>query len=75
MMEFMLTRIPVPRLREEGAEVMPIGAEPGKYKGEHGYLAEVTKAARDVRVEDFDGIFVPGGQRGPDNLRLHPETP
>jgi len=64
---------PVLRLREEGAEVVLVGAEAGDYKGEHGLSARAQAAARDVRAQDFDAVLIPGGQRGPDNMRLHPE--
>jgi protease I len=64
---------PVLRLREEGAEVTLVGAEAKEYHGEHGYPAKAEIAAKNVRVQDFDAVFIPGGQRGPDNMRLHPE--
>ena len=63
---------PLLRLKEEGAEVVVVG--PGEVKehhGKYGYPVAVDKAIREVAVEQFDGVVVPGGY-APDRLRRHP---
>ena len=64
---------PYYRLLEEGAEVTLVGPEAKIYESKHGYPARAEKAAAQVRVEDVDGVVVPGGF-APDRLRRHPEV-
>lgn len=60
---------PVQRLREAGATVKIVGPEAGKtYRSKHGYPAKADQAASEVRVEDLDGVVIPGGY-APDRMR------
>jgi protease I len=63
---------PYYRLLEEGAEVTLVGPEAKTYESKHGYPARAETAAAQVRVEDVDGVVVPGGY-APDRLRRYPE--
>ncbi len=64
---------PYYRLLEEGAEVILVGPEAKTYESKHGYPVRAEKAAAQVRVEDVDGVVVPGGF-APDRLRRYPEV-
>lgn len=64
---------PYYRLLEEGAEVTIVGPEAKVYESKHGYPARAEVAAAKVRVEDVDGVVVPGGF-APDRLRRYPEV-
>lgn len=59
------------RLQEEGAEVTLVGPQREAYPSKHGYPAKADVRAEDVSVDDFDGIFIPGGY-APDHMRRHP---
>lgn len=62
---------PLLRFREEGAEVLVIGAKGAtKHESGHGYDATVDMAADDVSAADFDAVIVPGGY-APDLMRRH----
>lgn len=63
---------PYYRLLEEGAEVKLIGPEAKVYKSKHGYPAEADLSAAEAKVDDFQGIVVPGGY-APDRLRRYPK--
>jgi protease I len=63
---------PLLRLREEGAEVIPVGSGSSKeYIGKYGYPIEVAAAAQEIKVEDIDAVLIPGGW-APDYLRRYP---
>ena len=63
--------VPCYRLREEGAEVVIVGAGGAKgYASKHGYPVSVDAQAEQVRVEEFDAVVVPGGY-APDMMRRH----
>lgn len=64
---------PYYRLLEEGAEVILVGPEAKTYESKHGYPATAEVAAAQVRVENVDGMVVPGGF-APDRLRRYPEV-
>lgn len=64
---------PYYRLLEEGAEVILVGPEAKTYESKHGYPATAEVAAAQVRVENVDGVVVPGGF-APDRLRRYPEV-
>lgn len=64
---------PYYRLLEEGAEVILVGPEAKTYESKHGYPATAEVAAAQVRVEDVEGVVVPGGF-APDRLRRYPEV-
>lgn len=63
-----------PRLRliEAGCEVVVAGPEEGAlYPGKNGYPVRSEAALRAMRVEDFQGLVIPGGWM-PDKLRRDP---
>jgi len=62
---------PYYRLVEEGAEVKIIGPEAKEYQSKHGYPAQADLSADKVKVDEFDGVVVPGGF-APDRLRRYP---
>jgi protease I len=65
---------PVLRMREAGARVVIAGLQAKTtYTSKHGYPVETDLAARDVRVDEFDGVIVPGGFM-PDRLRRDPDV-
>jgi len=61
---------PYYRLVEEGAEVKVVGPEDKEYHSKHGYPVQAEFAADKVKVDDFDGVVVPGGF-APDRLRRY----
>lgn len=61
---------PYYRLVEEGAEVKIIGPEAKEYQSKHGYPVQAGFAVDKVKVDDFDGVMVPGGF-APDRLRRY----
>ncbi|MCR4404599.1 MAG: type 1 glutamine amidotransferase [Candidatus Acetothermia bacterium] len=63
---------PYYRLREEGAEVVPVGPEATTYKSKLGYPAEAKRAAKEVKAEEFEAVVIPGGY-APDLMRRSPE--
>lgn len=65
---------PVLRLREAGAEVVVAGREAGaEYIGKYGVPLIADASFREVRADDFDGLYVPGGW-APDKLRRYEEV-
>ncbi len=66
---------PYDALKQAGHEVTILGLEAGaQLGGDKGTLkATVEKSFRDVKAEDFDALFIPGGG-SPDKLRAHDET-
>lgn len=64
---------PLLRLKEAGIEVVVVGPEKGKtYKGKYGYPIASDVNAKEVKVEEIDGIIIPGGY-APDILRRYQE--
>jgi len=63
-------RVPYDRLRKAGHEVVVVGKEAGKeVAGKQGKEKVTTeRASRDVSVDDFDAVVIPGGY-SPDHLR------
>ncbi len=59
---------PYLRLKEAGATVVAVGPEAKVYESKLGYPAQAELGAKDVRVEDFDAVVIPGGY-APDYLR------
>ena len=60
---------PVYRLREAGCQVTLVGPDAGhSYPSKLGYPAKSDKSIKDVSVNDFDCIVIPGGF-APDFLR------
>jgi protease I len=63
---------PLLRLKEEGAETVVVGpGDAREHHGKYGYPVIVDKAIREVDVEDFDAVVIPGGY-APDRMRRHP---
>jgi protease I len=70
-LEFWVT---VMRLREEGATVTIVGTKAGaNHRGKNALEAMSDVAAKDVSVDDFDAVVVPGGW-APDKLRRYEEV-
>ena len=58
------------RLQEAGAKIVLAGPKAGEiYHGKHGVPCKTDISFQDVKVEDFDGIVIPGGY-APDKLRV-----
>jgi len=63
---------PLLRLREEGAEVIPVGTGSAKsYKGKYGYPVEAKTTIDQVEAKSLDAVIIPGGW-APDFLRRYP---
>lgn len=54
--------VPYYRFREEGIHVDVASMNAGKIKGKHGYEVTVDKTLKDVKPEDYDVLFLPGGK-------------
>lgn len=68
-------RKPYDAFTQAGHQVTVIGLEPGRelagYRGKE--TARTEKGIEDVRPDDFDALFIPGGY-SPDHLRLNPKV-
>jgi len=66
---------PVDAFREAGHELIHVGLKEGKtVKGlKKGTLVKIDKAVRDVAVDDFDALLIPGGY-SPDKLRVNEDA-
>jgi protease I len=66
---------PARAFQEKGNELVHIGLDAGKtVKGKKkGTEVRVDRAVRDVRVDDFDALLIPGGY-SPDKLRVDPDA-
>lgn len=62
------------RLIEAGHEVAVATPDGQPRIGKHEYSASADMAIRDVDVEDFDALVVPGGSRSPEQLRTQDEA-
>jgi protease I len=60
------------RMKEAGAEVTVIGPEEATYNSKHGYPVKAEKSIREVSVDEFDAVIIPGGY-APDHMRRVPE--
>jgi len=61
---------PYYRLQEEGFEVDVVGNEGGKlFAGKRGYPVKSNKAAKDVKIDEYAVMVVPGGH-APDKWRM-----
>ena len=60
--------VPLYRLREEGYRTVVVGPQAGEYSSKHGYPIRAEVAASQAKIDDFNGIIVPGGW-APDRLR------
>lgn len=59
------------RLLEAGAQVVVAGPNKEKYLGKHGYPCQPDITFKDVNVDEFAGLIIPGGY-APDKLRMNP---
>ncbi len=63
---------PYYRLQEAGARVTVVGSgSADHYTGKAGTKIEVTAAADQISLDDYDGVVIPGGY-APDRLRRYP---
>jgi len=66
-------RVPYEQLKQKGAEVKIASLENGEIKSwdekNWGDSIAVDILAKDVKIEDFDALVLPGGQINPDVLR------
>ncbi|WP_337267259.1 type 1 glutamine amidotransferase domain-containing protein [Oryzifoliimicrobium ureilyticus] len=71
-------RVPLEQLRGRGATVKIASVKDGEIKSwdktDWGDTVSVDLLAKDVKVEDFDAIVLPGGQINPDKLRLEKDA-
>ena len=69
---------PKKALEEAGATVHVISLKPGEIKGwkktDWGDNTKVDKTLDQVKVADYDGLVLPGGQINPDKLRIEPKA-
>lgn len=61
------------RLREAGKKVVVAGEKKESYKGKHGYPCTADVTFKEIRVDDFDALVIPGGY-APDKLRKIPRV-
>ena len=62
---------PYYRLKEEGAKVITVGSgSKENYVGKYGYPVKADTEASKVKVDEIDGIIIPGGF-APDMMRRH----
>ena len=59
---------PVKAIEDAGHDVTTIGFEKGTVTGKHGTKITIDQAISEVKPEDFDALFIPGGF-SPDQLR------
>lgn len=65
---------PYLRLREEGIETVLVGSGTKKeYKSKEGYPAFEELSLRDAKIDEIDGVIIPGGY-APDILRRYAEV-
>jgi protease I len=65
--------VPYYRLKEEGAEVTLVGSGSSRtYTSKLGYPVEVEKEAKEIDMDRYDGVIIPGGY-APDLMRRYPE--
>ncbi|WP_350445902.1 type 1 glutamine amidotransferase domain-containing protein [Anaeromonas frigoriresistens] len=60
---------PLYRLKEAGFKVDLVGTDKDKeYTGKHGVPTQSELASKDIKVEDYDAVVIPGGY-SPDRMR------
>jgi protease I len=64
---------PLLRLKEAGCMVDVLGTGNERYTGKHGLAVKTDGNIKDAKVEDYDGIIIPGGW-APDKLRRYEEV-
>ncbi|MBW9050958.1 DJ-1/PfpI/YhbO family deglycase/protease [Rhizobium mesosinicum] len=67
-------RVPLDELKKRGAFVKIASIKEGEIKSwdktDWGDSVPVDMQAKDVKIEDFDALVLPGGQINPDKLRI-----
>ncbi len=63
--------VPLMRLQEEGAAVLSAGLDLKPVKGKNGLIVTPDTVIASLKVEDLDGLVLPGGW-APDKLRRYP---
>ncbi len=63
---------PFYRMQEAGHKVTVVGAHATTYLSKHGYPLKAEKTPKEIKVEDYKGLIIPGGQ-APDKMRIIPE--
>jgi len=61
------------RLKEAGVDTDIVSLHRREIKGKHGYPLKPDKLIREARVDDYDGVIIPGGTKNPDYLRRERE--
>ena len=65
--------VPYYRLKEEGAEITVVGSGSSRtYSGKYGYPIDVDKEAKEIDMDKYHGVVIPGGY-APDMMRRYPE--
>lgn len=59
------------RLREAGKKVVVAGEKKESYKSKHGYPCTADITFKEVKIDDFDALVIPGSY-APDKLRKIP---
>lgn len=71
-------RVPYEELKKKGADVKIASIENGEIKSwdekDWGDSIKVDLLAKDVQIEDFDALVLPGGQINPDVLRANDDA-
>lgn len=62
--------VPMMRLQEEGAQVLSAGLDLKPVRGKNGLTIVPDTKIEDLKVEELDGLIVPGGW-APDKLRRY----
>jgi protease I len=62
------------RLKEAGYDTELISLHRREIIGKHGYPLKPDKLVREVKVDDYDGVIIPGGAKNPDYLRREKEV-
>lgn len=61
------------RLEAAGYHAPLVGPQGGKFRGKHGYPAEVEETLAEIKPASLAGVFAPGGW-APDKLRRDPHV-
>lgn len=61
---------PAIRMKEEGYTVEFAGPEAAEYTGKAGLKQKADLSFKDIKVEEYDGLLIPGGY-SPDKVRVH----
>ena len=64
---------PAYRVKEEGYEIVFAGPTKGEFTGKEGVKQESDIAFKDVNVDDYEGLLIPGGF-APDKIRKEKEA-